>query len=406
MKNKYFPTAISMYINYFIHGMGAIILAQNMTFLTEQLHTDKAGVAYVISALGFGRLIALAISGVLSDKFGRKPTIYVGMLIYSAFFISILFAPNVQIAFIFALLAGIANSVLDSGTYPALMESFPNAAGTANIIIKAFISAGQFTLPVIIGLIITNNWYWGISFIIPVVVFALNAIFMIKLPFPAVSAPETKGEEKEEANTVFAQKPKFWVEGLAMLMIAFTATATFLVVQTWLPTFGEEVVGMTNTSSLKLISYYSTGSLCSVFLTSFLVKDLIKPVYVVVVYPLISLFVLLGIAFIQTPMMVIAGSFLIGFFAAGGVLQLALVVMTEFLKSKKGTMTGIFMTMSSVASAAIPAITGVIAKTSVLNISLFDAGITAVGVVLSVLVLVRYFKVMNVESKKTTAIAQ
>lgn len=405
MKNKYFPTAISMYINYFIHGMGVIILAQNMTFLTEQLNTDKAGVAYVISALGVGRLIALAISGVLSDKFGRKPTIYVGMLIYSAFFISILFAPNVKVAFVFALLAGIANSVLDSGTYPALMESFPTAAGTANIIIKAFISAGQFTLPVIIGLILTNNWYWGVSFIIPVVLFALNAIFMIKLPFPNhVVAPKEEGGEQEPAR-VFASKPKFWVEGIAMLMIAFTATATFLVVQTWLPTFGEEVVGMTNTSSLKLISYYSTGSLCSVFLTSFLVKDLIKPVYVVVIYPLMSLFVLLGVAFIQTPMMVIAGSFLIGFFAAGGVLQLALVVMTEFFNGKKGTMTGIFMTMSSVASAAVPAITGNIANTNVTNVILFGAGITAVGVVLSIVVLVRYLKVMNLGNKKANVAA-
>ena len=116
MKNKYLPTALALYINYFVHGMGAIILAQNMSFLQVQLNTDKAGVAYVISALGIGRLIALAISGVLSDKFGRKPTVYAGMLIYAGFFISILFAPNVQIAFVLALLAGIANSVLDAGT--------------------------------------------------------------------------------------------------------------------------------------------------------------------------------------------------------------------------------------------------------------------------------------------------
>ena len=322
MKNKYLPTALALYINYFVHGMGAIILAQNMSFLQVQLNTDKAGVAYVISALGIGRLIALAISGVLSDKFGRKPTVYAGMLIYAGFFISILFAPNVQIAFVLALLAGIANSVLDAGTYPALIESFPTAAGTANIIIKAFISAGQFTLPVIIGLIITNNWYWGISFIIPVVLFVLNAIFMIKLPFPSHIVSKGK-EDKEEAQStkVFASKPNFFIEGFAVIMIAFTATATFLIVQTWLPTYGEEVVGMTNTSALKLVSYYSAGSLASVFLTSYLVKSLIKPVYIVLVYPLMSFFVLLGVAFIQTPLMVIAGSFLIGFFAAGGVLQ-------------------------------------------------------------------------------------
>ncbi|WP_042348101.1 MFS transporter [Bacillus massiliigorillae] len=406
MKNKYLPTAMAMYINYFVHGMGAIILAQNMTFLTGQLHTDKAGVAYVISALGIGRLIALAISGVLSDKFGRKPTILVGMIVYVAFFVSILFAPNVQIAFVFALLAGIANSVLDAGTYPALMESFPTAAGTANIIIKAFISAGQFLLPVIIGLVITNNWYWGVSFLIPVALLVLNAIFILKSPFPNHVVSKVKdGKEEGQATKVFASKPKFWVEGLAVIMIAFTATATFLIVQTWLPTYGEEVVGMTNTSALKLVSYYSAGSLASVFLTSYLVKSLIKPVYVVFVYPLMSLFVLLGVAFIQTPIMVVAGAFLIGFFAAGGVLQLGLVVMTEFFNGKKGTMTGIFMTMSSVASAVIPAVTGMLAESNVTNIIYFGAAVTFVGVLLSVVVLIRYRIVMKVENTKGSVAA-
>lgn len=37
-KNKYMPTALSN----FIHGMGAIILAQNIDFLMEQLNTNKA----------------------------------------------------------------------------------------------------------------------------------------------------------------------------------------------------------------------------------------------------------------------------------------------------------------------------------------------------------------------------
>lgn len=403
-KNRYMPAAMAMYINYFIHGMGAIILAQNMTFLMDQLNTDKAGVAYVISALGIGRLIALAISGVLSDKFGRKPIIFAGMLVYIGFFVSILFAPNVQIAFMFALLAGIANSVLDAGTYPALMESFPKSAGTANILIKAFISAGQFTLPVIIGMIIANDWYYGISFLIPVAIFVLNGIFMIKLPFPKANQ---KGETAEEtvAEQVFASKPNFWVEGLAIIFIAFTATATFLVVQTWLPTYGAEVIGMANASSLKLISYYSAGSLASVFITSYLVKDMIKPVYVVFVYPLMSLLVFLGIAFVQTPFMVISGAFLIGFFAAGGVLQLALVVMAEFFRGNKGTLTGIFMTMSAVASAAVPAITGTIANTDITNVILFGAAVAAAGVLLSLIVLVRYRKVMKVENTTTSTAA-
>jgi MFS family permease len=403
MKNKYLPTAIGLYINYFVHGMGAIILAQNMKFLTEQFNTDNAGVAYVISALGIGRLIALFISGALSDKFGRKPFVFIGMVIYALFFVGILFSPSVQVAFIFALLAGIANSVLDSGTYPALMESFPKTPGTANVMIKAFISGGQFALPMIIGVIISNDLYYGISFLIPLAIFVLNGIFLIKLPFPSHINNGTSTAASEE--TVFASKPKFWVEGLCIILIGYTATATFYLIQVWLPTYGQEVVGMPEVTALKLISYYSLGSLASVFLTSYLVKSLVKPVTIVFVYPLISFITLLAIWLVQTPTMVVIGSFLIGFSAAGGVLQLALTVMTEFFNQSKGKITGIVYTASSLASFTIPVITGIISKSSVENIIVFDAGIAFVGVLLAIVVNVRYRKVMKpiVEDIKLSA---
>ena len=61
MKNKYMPTAISLYLNYFIHGMGVIILAQNMTSLAQKWGTNVGGVSMVISSLGIGRLIVLLI---------------------------------------------------------------------------------------------------------------------------------------------------------------------------------------------------------------------------------------------------------------------------------------------------------------------------------------------------------
>ncbi|WP_318505057.1 MFS transporter [Bacillus sp. T3] len=396
MKNRYLPTAIVLYINYFVHGMGVIILAQNMKFLTEQLHTDNAGVAYVISALGIGRLIALFLSGALSDKFGRKPFVSIGMGIYALFFIGILFSPNVQVAFVFALIAGIANSVLDSGTYPALMESFPKSAGTANVIIKAFISGGQFALPMIIGFIINNDLYYGISFIIPLAIFALNGIFLAKMKFPSMIS---SNEGAAETETAFASKPKFWVEGLAIILIGYTATATFYLIQVWLPTYGQEVVGMPEVTALKLISYYSLGSLASVFLTSYLVKSLVKPVTIVLIYPLVSFITLLAIWQVQTPTMVVIGAALIGFFAAGGVLQLALTVMAEFFKQGKGKITGIVYTSSSLASFTIPVVTGILSKTSVESIIVFDAGIAFVGVLLAIVVNVRYRKVMKPQEK-------
>lgn len=395
-KNKYIPTALALYINYFVHGMGAIILAQNMEFLIKQLGTNKAGVAYVISALGIGRLLVLFVSGVLSDKFGRKPFVYIGMAVYSIFFIGILFSPNVAVAFVFALIAGMANSILDSGTYPALMEAFPKASGTANVIIKAFISGGQFALPLIIGFLMNNNLYYGYSFIFCIVIFALNAIFLIKLPFADQGKKEEKSSNTDvKSNNYFISEPKFWVEGLALIIIGYTATATFYLVSVWLPTYGIEVAKMAKSSSLALISYYSIGSLCSVFITSYLVKSLVRPVVFIFVYPLLSLVSLLVLWLVPTPVVCMASAFAIGFTAAGGVLQLALTAMAELFPSSKGKITGIVYTSSSLATFTIPVVTGIISKTSISNIILLDIIIAAIGVVLGIIVNIRYRKVIN-----------
>ncbi|MBD7910603.1 MFS transporter [Clostridium cibarium] len=391
MKNKYTSTAIAMYINYFVHGMGAIILAQNMTYLTEQLHTDKAGVSYIISALGIGRLIVLYISGVLSDKFGRKPFIYLGMITYIIFFAGILLSPNVTVAFIFALLAGVANSFLDAGTYPALMECYPKATGTASVMIKAFISAGQFTLPIVIGFLVSNGLYFGYSFIFCIIIFVLNGIFLIKRVFPVANEVKaTESVEEIKSEDEMKHKPNFWIEGISLIIIGFTATATFLVVQVWLPQYGKEVAGMIDTASLKLISYYSLGSISAVVVTSVLVKNLIKPVRFVVIYPLISLVTLMVLWMFPTPTTCMIGAFSIGFSAAGGVLQLALAAMSDLFPTSKGKITGMVYTASSIASFAVPAITGIISKTSMSNIILFDAGVTALGIVLGIIVNIRY----------------
>ncbi|MBS5950212.1 MAG: MFS transporter [Clostridium sp.] len=398
-KNKYMPTALSMYINYFLHGMGCIILAQNIDFLIEQLNTNKAGVAYVISALGLGRLIVLFVSGVLSDKYGRKPFILLGMITYVIFMGGILISTNVTMAFFFALLAGMANSFMDAGTYPALTECFPNASGSANVAIKAFISAGQFLLPWIISFLISNNLYYGWSFILCIIIFVINGLFMLKLPFPAFKTDDSKKDAVSKEKVENEVKANFWIEGICLILIGFTATATFQIIANWLPSFAREVAGVEQTISLKLISIYSTGSIVSVFVTSILVAKWIKQVRFTFVYPLISLIMLIVLWIFPSTLTCVVAAFVIGFSAAGGVLQLALTSMSELFPTSKGKITGIVFTASSISSTVVPGITGVLADINLSHVILFDIGVTALGVILALIVNIRYNIVKKNELK-------
>ena len=112
MKNKYIPTSAGLYLNYFVHGMGVILITLNMAHLQQQWGTDAAGVSMVISSLGIGRILVLLVSGALSDKFGRKPFVYLGMICYIIALIGIISSTSTSTAYAFGIMAGMANSFL------------------------------------------------------------------------------------------------------------------------------------------------------------------------------------------------------------------------------------------------------------------------------------------------------
>ena len=401
MKNKYMPTAISLYLNYFIHGMGVIILAQNMEALAKHWNTTTGGVAVVISSLGIGRLIVLLVSGWLSDKFGRKPFVILGVITYLLFFGGILLSPSIAVAYFFGILAGIANSFLDSGTYPALMEMFPESKGTANVIIKAFISVGQFGLPLLVSFLVAGNYWYGWSFILCIVVLIANLIFMVGAGKFPVANQDAKVEEQaaEKNDAKPATKGNLWFDGTLFILYGYVSQATFYLVSQWLSQYGTKVAGMGDASSRALISYYSIGSIVCVLVTAALAKRAVKEIQFLGVYTLLSFLSLLLMYMFPTAIMCSIMSFVVGFSAAGGVMQLGLTVMSTFFPSGKGTITGAFYTAGSIASFTIPLFTGMM-STNLANIFLFDVIIALVGFVLAVLITVRYYHLFGKTNRK------
>ncbi|MDM5219897.1 MFS transporter [Peribacillus sp. NJ11] len=391
MKNQYFKAASGMYINYFLLGMVNIILASNMSSLTKQWDTDSTGISYLIAAIGIGRLLTYGLTGVLSDKFGRKPLIIVSSIVMGVFLIGIPFSPTYEMAFVFALLAGISNSAMDAGTYPALTEMFPNSAGSASVMVKAFGSLGATILPFIILFLSKNQLFYGFAFILPSVIYFVNMFFVMSVSFPKSKSGPVSNEDDLQLNR-FITEPKFWSEGLALIIIGFTSTALFTVSQIWLPSFGHEVAGMSTSGSIKLLSYYGVGSLISVLLLSVLLNKWIKPVTVILLYPMITLLTVIIILTVHSPMVLSIASFFLGASTAG-IFQLTIAIMTELFWRKKGTVTGIVATASSLASVILPIATGLIAKSGdISHIFLFDCFIATLGILAAAFVNYRYKK--------------
>lgn len=387
MENKYVPTALGLYLNYLVHGMGVILISLNMPYLAEQWHTDAAGVSIVISSLGIGRLSVLLLTGILSDRFGRRPFIFLGIACYLGFFLGILFTHSIIIAYVFGFLAGIANSFLDSGTYPTLMEAFPKSPGTANILIKAFVSGGQFMLPMVISLLVWAELWFGWSFLIAAGIMLLNGLFLLRCPFPALPEWRVAAKRPEMPSHSRVNNPRCSIVDLASYTLyGYISMATFYLISQWLAQYGQFVAGMTYTMSIKLLSIYTTGSLMCVFITAALVKKSVKSSTFLMLYTFISFITLLTVCLYPNMYVVIIFAFVIGFSAAGGVMQLGLTLMATSLPHAKGKATGIFYSAGSLATFTIPLITARISETSIANIMWFDTGIAACGFLLALFI--------------------
>ena len=391
---SYRPLCLSLYLNYFVHGIGVLILAQNMDALAARWGS-LADVMSVIGMLGIGRLIVLFVSGKLSDKYGRKPFVLLGMITYIAFFLGILVSPTTAVACVFGILAGIANSFLDAGTYPALIESYPESASTVTVLLKAFISAGQFLLPLFIGVLVMMNAWYGWSFIVAAVILALNFVIMLKMGFPAMNRVGNSDKNDASEAPVEAPKSKWYLEGICFVLYGYISQATFYLISQWLTKYGVAVAQMPDLAARSLMSYYSIGSLACVFFTAFITKKGVRPITLLVVYTLISTLAIGGLYYYPSASLAPILSAVVGFSAAGGVMQLGLVMMTEMFPKGKGTMTGIFYTTGSIASFTIPVVTGYMADSGINSIMGLDVAIALAGFIVACIIYVRYNSVMK-----------
>jgi len=388
---KFYPTALALYFTYFVNGIGVSILSQYKSSFAEtwgatQLadgSVDVSMVVSVIAALGLGRLISLPFSGPISDRFGRRISGIIGVLCYAGYFLGITMAPSMGIAYVFAILGGVANSFLDTCVTPTCLEIFTKSGSVANLFTKFSMVVAQFLLPFMIGWVAAANMSYKTIFIVTAVAILIDGALILFLPFPARNSAADNKEKKQ----VVKEKMKFTPTAIAAILIGFTSTTTF---QLWLNCNQElgASYGLSNPSIIQ--SYYSVGTILAILCSSVLIKKGLKEVNILVIYPTISVVMLLICYFVQSPTICLIGGFVVGFAAAGGVLQLAVSTTALFFPANKGKATSLVMIASSAANYTILTLAGYITKVNGASaprmILLLNVVVTVIGVVLALYV--------------------
>ena len=112
-----------------------------------------------------------------------------------------------------------------------------------------------------------------------------------------------------------------------------------------------------------------------------------KQVRFLVIYPAISVVMLVLVYLVKTPMICFVGAFVIGYATAGGVLQMATATVNDLFPNIKGIITSLVMIASSLCNYTILTAAS---KMTATNVIVMNIVITVIGVLLAVFVNVRY----------------
>lgn len=397
MNKKYLPSALILYLNYFIHGVGCSVLGQAVIkdALAASWGVEAMAITAISAALGLGRLIALPFAGPLSDKLGRRISCLIGGASYAIYLIGLALAFNAganggyQIAYVCAILGGIANSFLDTGIYPAVSEIFYSAPGVATMGIKFFIAISQMLLPFVLGIAVTTTaaglTSYNPLFYVCGICYLVLAVLILFAPLPDTDAKKEKNEGLIES----LKKTHFSIESVAMIIIGFTCTGTF---QLWLncaQNFAKEVVGWADPSIMQ--TYYSMGTLLALIVTALLTRK-IKDVRFIMAYPAICLVTMILVLTTKSQMLCIVGAFVIGWAGAGGLLQIVTSVCNMLFPKIKGTVTALVMIASSLCNYTILTAASKMTPSGVMTMNIV---LTAIGVLLGIFVNLRYAKMLE-----------
>lgn len=370
-KHSYAGVATSVYLDYAIVGIATIFLSQYSTFFQKAWNTNVKGVSLVLSVVGLGRILTILFAGVISDKIGRKKTLLISIVADIIFLLGAAYSHNVIVAGIAALFFGVTNSFGDTAAYPALGDAFPNRAATMNSLIKAAMSVAQFLFPFWVSAIHDAR----VTAIVLAIVLLVDIVITCMSAFAPQSGTKKASQENtdtsEDTDSGTGNKPKMAIDGVLIIILSFTTAFTFYVFSQYAPNFGINVLGASAAAGKTLVSWYSMASLISVFVTAALVTK-VKPLTLILIYTTVSALGLLLMLLAPSITTARIGALIIGFFAAGGIWQVGLAVLTDYFPKNHGKLTSYYSFMAAVVYFVGPLLASfVISDTAASVISIF-----------------------------------
>ncbi len=298
-----------------INPISVNIIVPALTSIAAGLHADFATAQLALSCYLFATAISQLVHGPLSDQFGRRPVLLVGIFVYVVASIVCMLATSIWVVIIGRILQGFgaaAGFALGRAIVRDLYERDKAAS------MMGYITMGFSTAPMVaplIGGLLSDHLGWRPLFVFMTIV-GILLLIAIWAALPETRRPMPEGHKRVgffESFAVLARIPAFWAYALNIGMMG----AVFFTFLGGTPFIATTLFGMTGTQYGIYFALVPIGFFLGNFLTARLatrlgIGPMIRAGNAIGLFAGLLSIVLLGSGW-ESPFALFAPMYLIGF---------------------------------------------------------------------------------------------
>lgn len=247
------------YISMLFEGAINVLMIVSMDYLISRYNVDRQAISVLITLKSLGTFLTVYISGGVSDKIGKRKVIFTGLIFFMVFLIGMVLTSNYTVALVLSLLAGIGHGLMDAPSIAILVDIFAEKNGPAMSFVQVFFGLGGLICSSLATMFVKYNInLLKLNFVMMIIGLIL-ALIILKSQFP----DDEKIKTQTNMNKTFKKLSENSIVKSAFLLAvaAMSFSAANAIVITWLPTYSEVVLGMTQEKSILQLSQYQTGNI-------------------------------------------------------------------------------------------------------------------------------------------------
>lgn len=364
-----------VYICMFLEGAGSILIASTKSSLMEHFGIGIASIGMVLTVYSLFCGLFPMLFGGLSDKYGRKIIISLGLVLFIIFYFLVPLTNIFSVLVLLTAVLGIGYCCVDPSAQAILFDSYKDATPKMPLVQLAFAS-GAVTAPILIGAIYDYNVSWKTAYIFYGTAFILLLIFVQTVAFPKTANKNTDAESSR--TSAFSAEPKPLREGLGICIFMICSSLATGILSRWADVYMTEVFNYSNSSAVKILGIYQIGCIAGAVMNLYL-SGKIHVTKLLIIYPFAAFFTMLGGIIIGSSFIFTIALFITGT-VSGTLFSLSVGLMGQLFWKNTGAATGFISSSSGIGLALSSAITGkMIEVTNVVNVFILMLVLTAVS---------------------------